>query len=54
MIQYGLVLPNGGVDPRTMAEFAAVAEAGMTWWIEYVPPADLNDMRTSIERGPLR
>ena len=27
MIGYGLALPNGGVDPQTMAEFAAVAEA---------------------------
>jgi hypothetical protein len=27
MLQYGLTLPNGGVDPRTTAGFAAVAEA---------------------------
>ena len=26
-MHYGLALPNGGVDPQTMAEFAALAEA---------------------------
>jgi hypothetical protein len=26
----------------------------MTWWVEYVPPADLDDMRAAIKRGPLR
>ncbi len=32
----------------------ALAEAGATWWVEYVPPDDLAAMRASIERGPLR
>ena len=26
-MHYGLALPNGGVDPQTMAEFATLAEA---------------------------
>jgi alkanesulfonate monooxygenase SsuD/methylene tetrahydromethanopterin reductase-like flavin-dependent oxidoreductase (luciferase family) len=32
----------------------ALAEAGMTWWKEYISPAALDEMRASIERGPLR
>jgi alkanesulfonate monooxygenase SsuD/methylene tetrahydromethanopterin reductase-like flavin-dependent oxidoreductase (luciferase family) len=32
----------------------AVSEAGATWWIEWVPPAAPEVMRTAIERGPLR
>jgi alkanesulfonate monooxygenase SsuD/methylene tetrahydromethanopterin reductase-like flavin-dependent oxidoreductase (luciferase family) len=33
---------------------AAVAEAGATWWIEWVPPDEPAVMRAAIERGPLR
>jgi alkanesulfonate monooxygenase SsuD/methylene tetrahydromethanopterin reductase-like flavin-dependent oxidoreductase (luciferase family) len=36
------------------ARIHVLAEAGMTWWKEYIPPADLDDMRAAIERGPLR
>ena len=32
----------------------AVAEAGATWWVEWVPPQDRDAMRASAERGPLR
>ncbi len=34
----------------------AVAEAGATWWIEYLPPevGGLADVRAAIARGPLR
>jgi alkanesulfonate monooxygenase SsuD/methylene tetrahydromethanopterin reductase-like flavin-dependent oxidoreductase (luciferase family) len=32
----------------------ALAEAGMTWWCEYVPPNEPDYMRKCIERGPLR
>jgi alkanesulfonate monooxygenase SsuD/methylene tetrahydromethanopterin reductase-like flavin-dependent oxidoreductase (luciferase family) len=31
-----------------------VAEAGATWWIEWVPANDPSIMRRAIERGPLR
>lgn len=31
-----------------------VAEAGATWWIEWVPPSDLETTRQAIARGPLR
>jgi alkanesulfonate monooxygenase SsuD/methylene tetrahydromethanopterin reductase-like flavin-dependent oxidoreductase (luciferase family) len=31
-----------------------VAEAGATWWSEWVPAAPLPTMRAAIERGPLR
>ncbi len=36
------------------AHIWSLAKAGITWWIEYVPPDDLKVMRTCIERGPLR
>jgi hypothetical protein len=32
----------------------SLAEAGTTWWVEYVPPAELDVMRQAISRGPLR
>jgi hypothetical protein len=31
-----------------------VAEAGATWWCEFVPAAERDAMRTAVERGPLR
>jgi alkanesulfonate monooxygenase SsuD/methylene tetrahydromethanopterin reductase-like flavin-dependent oxidoreductase (luciferase family) len=38
------------------AHMRAVAEAGATWWIEYLPPelGGLEQIRACIERGPLR
>lgn len=32
----------------------ALAEAGATWWVEYVPEHEYIDIRAAIERGPLR
>jgi alkanesulfonate monooxygenase SsuD/methylene tetrahydromethanopterin reductase-like flavin-dependent oxidoreductase (luciferase family) len=32
----------------------ALAEAGATWWHEWVPAADVETMRAAIARGPLR
>lgn len=32
----------------------SVAEAGATWWMEWVPPADRETMRAGVDRGPLR
>ncbi|MEW5871228.1 MAG: LLM class flavin-dependent oxidoreductase [Chloroflexota bacterium] len=32
----------------------SLAEAGVTWWMEYVPPADIETMRAGITCGPLR
>ena len=32
----------------------SLAEAGATWYVEYLPPNELEVMRTRIERGPLR
>jgi alkanesulfonate monooxygenase SsuD/methylene tetrahydromethanopterin reductase-like flavin-dependent oxidoreductase (luciferase family) len=32
----------------------SLAEAGVTWWVEYVPAGELEIMRTSIGQGPLR
>jgi len=36
------------------AYIKSLAEVGSTWWIEYVPPDDLDKMQASIARGPLR
>jgi alkanesulfonate monooxygenase SsuD/methylene tetrahydromethanopterin reductase-like flavin-dependent oxidoreductase (luciferase family) len=33
---------------------SAVADAGATWWMEWVRPADRETMRAVVERGPLR
>ena len=32
----------------------SLADAGATWWMERIPPAELDVMRSWIERGPLR
>ena len=31
-----------------------LAEAGTTWWVEGLMPAELDPLRAQIERGPLR
>ena len=36
------------------AHLRTVAEAGATWWIEWMPPSDFEAMREAIARGPLR
>lgn len=36
------------------AYIRSLAEAGMTWWLEYVPVGDLEWMRSCVEREPLR
>jgi alkanesulfonate monooxygenase SsuD/methylene tetrahydromethanopterin reductase-like flavin-dependent oxidoreductase (luciferase family) len=32
----------------------ALADAGATWWIEWIPPSDRETMRAAVKRGPLR
>ena len=32
----------------------ALAEAGVTWWVEYVPAGDADVMRESVRRWLLR
>jgi alkanesulfonate monooxygenase SsuD/methylene tetrahydromethanopterin reductase-like flavin-dependent oxidoreductase (luciferase family) len=32
----------------------SLAEVGVTWWVEYVPASELEEMRESVKRGPLR
>lgn len=39
---------------RERAKIAALADAGMTWWGEWIPASDFDTMRAAIERGPLR
>jgi alkanesulfonate monooxygenase SsuD/methylene tetrahydromethanopterin reductase-like flavin-dependent oxidoreductase (luciferase family) len=42
-------------DPERQRELArACAEAGATWWGEWVPPAEPETMRAAVARGPLR
>lgn len=42
-------------DPEEdKASRAALAEAGVTWYGEYLPPTSLEEMRAAIMRGPLR
>jgi alkanesulfonate monooxygenase SsuD/methylene tetrahydromethanopterin reductase-like flavin-dependent oxidoreductase (luciferase family) len=43
------------LDPeQDKAVRVALAEAGVTWYGEYVQPARMEEMRTAIMRGPLR
>jgi alkanesulfonate monooxygenase SsuD/methylene tetrahydromethanopterin reductase-like flavin-dependent oxidoreductase (luciferase family) len=39
---------------KDRALMRSLAEAGVTWWVEYVPTSDIETMRESIRRGPLR
>jgi alkanesulfonate monooxygenase SsuD/methylene tetrahydromethanopterin reductase-like flavin-dependent oxidoreductase (luciferase family) len=41
---------------KERALIGSLAEAGATWWIEYIPPdvGGLGEARERIERGPLR
>jgi alkanesulfonate monooxygenase SsuD/methylene tetrahydromethanopterin reductase-like flavin-dependent oxidoreductase (luciferase family) len=36
------------------ALISSLAQAGATWWTEWIPPAELEVMRACIQRGPLR
>jgi hypothetical protein len=57
-MHYGLNLPNGGAwgDARTLGELARLADAGATWWVEYIEQdrCDLDAARACIAHGPLR
>jgi hypothetical protein len=49
----------GGGAPRNDSDeerdhIRSLAEAGVTWWQEWVPPGDVEQARQSIARGPLR
>jgi alkanesulfonate monooxygenase SsuD/methylene tetrahydromethanopterin reductase-like flavin-dependent oxidoreductase (luciferase family) len=35
------------------AHIRELAEAGATWWMEWVPPTERDAMRDAVERGPL-
>ena len=39
---------------RDRALIGSLAEAGVTWWVEYVSAGELDVMRESVRRGPLR
>jgi alkanesulfonate monooxygenase SsuD/methylene tetrahydromethanopterin reductase-like flavin-dependent oxidoreductase (luciferase family) len=46
--------PRSVDDEQERAEIRAVAAAGATWWLEWVPPAEFDVMLAAIDRGPLR
>ncbi len=39
---------------RERAHLRSLAEAGATWWQEWVPPGNLDTVREAVARGPLR
>jgi hypothetical protein len=45
---------RGTSSEQERALIRSVAEAGGTWWIEYLPAGDVEAMRAWIKRGPLR
>jgi alkanesulfonate monooxygenase SsuD/methylene tetrahydromethanopterin reductase-like flavin-dependent oxidoreductase (luciferase family) len=56
---YDIVLGGGSRRAdwdEERAYIRSLAEAGATWWVEYIPPdaGDLATVRAAIERGPLR
>jgi hypothetical protein len=64
-MRHGPELCCGGPDlaVSTLAELGELAEraylrevadAGATWWLEYVPAGDPATMRAAVARGPLR
>ncbi len=47
--------PSCGPDwEKERAHVRACAEAGATWFSEWIPPAEPEKMRASVARGPLR
>jgi alkanesulfonate monooxygenase SsuD/methylene tetrahydromethanopterin reductase-like flavin-dependent oxidoreductase (luciferase family) len=47
--------PRRGTDwDQERARIRALADAGASWWVEWVPPGDLDTMRAAVARGPLR
>jgi alkanesulfonate monooxygenase SsuD/methylene tetrahydromethanopterin reductase-like flavin-dependent oxidoreductase (luciferase family) len=41
-------------EQKERAHIQALAEAGATWWIEWIPPGELAEVQAAIARGPLR
>jgi alkanesulfonate monooxygenase SsuD/methylene tetrahydromethanopterin reductase-like flavin-dependent oxidoreductase (luciferase family) len=49
----------GGLDrtedwDRERATIKSLEEAGATWWLEWIRPAEYETMRAAVQRGPLR
>ena len=54
---FDIVVGGRERNPDTAAEvelIRSLAEAGATWWSEWVAPSDAASMRAAIARGPLR
>jgi alkanesulfonate monooxygenase SsuD/methylene tetrahydromethanopterin reductase-like flavin-dependent oxidoreductase (luciferase family) len=46
--------PRPGDVDAERAHIRSVRDAGATWWVEWLPPADRGTMRSAVDRGPLR
>ena len=46
--------PRGDDVDAERAHIRAIAQAGATWWVEWIPPGDRDTMRRAVDRGPLR
>jgi alkanesulfonate monooxygenase SsuD/methylene tetrahydromethanopterin reductase-like flavin-dependent oxidoreductase (luciferase family) len=46
--------PRRGDEAHDRARLTQMAEAGATWWMEGIDPAELEVIRSAIRRGPLR
>jgi hypothetical protein len=54
---YTVCVGGSRPDPdreRQRAHIRSLAEAGATWWNDWIPPCDLVETREIIRRGPLR
>lgn len=41
-------------DPEDIASIESAEEAGATWWMEYVPPGKVEQVKHGVAREPLR
>jgi alkanesulfonate monooxygenase SsuD/methylene tetrahydromethanopterin reductase-like flavin-dependent oxidoreductase (luciferase family) len=46
--------PRRDDSEQERAHIRSVAQAGATWWLEWIPANDIDVMRAAIWRGPLR
>jgi alkanesulfonate monooxygenase SsuD/methylene tetrahydromethanopterin reductase-like flavin-dependent oxidoreductase (luciferase family) len=54
---YDVIMGGRARNPDEAAELRWIrmmADAGATWWMEWLPPAPAHTMRSAVGRGPLR
>jgi alkanesulfonate monooxygenase SsuD/methylene tetrahydromethanopterin reductase-like flavin-dependent oxidoreductase (luciferase family) len=47
------IVLTGSGRPDDPSRLRALADAGVTWWVDWIAPANYATMRAAIERGPL-